>query len=112
MIRREERRSSGQLEVASNRLSALRGAFDADMRAKFALWGLSAAEQDVALLVVRGLGISEIASARGTKEGTTKAQVHAVLRKSGAASRADLVASFLDGLLELGADAPADAAAP
>lgn len=104
LIRREGRKLSRAQAESSARLTALYGAFDADLIRHFDLWGLSAAERDVALLVVRGLGIAEIAQARGTREGTTKAQVHAVLRKSGAASRAELVASFLDGLLHHGAE--------
>lgn len=106
LIRREGRRLSTRNAESRTRLTALYGAFDADLNARFDEWRLSASERDVALLVMRGLGIAELAQARGTKEGTTKAQVHAVLRKSGAASRAELVASFLDELLELGAEHP------
>ena len=109
LIRREARRARVRAARAASSLAALRGAFDAVMAAKFRAWGLTAAERDVALLVVRGLGIAEISSLRGTAAGTTKAQVHAVLRKSGAASRAELVAQFLDELLDLEAE---PAAAP
>ena len=44
---------------------------------KFAQWGLTAAEQDVALFLLKGLSTQEIAALRQTSEGTVKAQTNA-----------------------------------
>lgn len=106
LTRREARRAEAGWRQTAASLAALRGAFDRVMAERFAAWRLTPAERDVALLVIRGLSIAEIAALRQTRPGTIKAQVHAVLAKSGASGRADLVARFLDELLDLGAQPP------
>jgi DNA-binding CsgD family transcriptional regulator len=53
-----------------------------------------------ALLSLRGLKICEIARMRHTAEGTIKAQLSAVYRKSGISSRTELLALFMDEFLE------------
>lgn len=106
LSRRALRRLHGALASESERLRALRGEFDALMRARFAGWGLSPAEADIALLSVRGLKIAEIAALRQTREGTIKAQLSSIFRKSGAASRTDFVARFVDDFLDHAAGPP------
>lgn len=44
---------------------------------KFAEWGLTAAEKDVALFLLKGLSTQEIAALRETSDGTVKAQTNA-----------------------------------
>lgn len=85
-------------------LSALRGQFDGLLNAKFDEWGLSAAERDVALLSFRGLRIAEIAEARGTREGTVKAQLSAIFHKAGVRTKAEFMAQFMDVFLDFAAD--------
>ncbi|MBK1634576.1 helix-turn-helix transcriptional regulator [Rhodovulum adriaticum] len=82
-------------------LSALRDCFDSLLRERFAEWELSAAESDVALLAFRGLRIGEIAAARGTREGTVKAQLSSVFRKAGVATRAEFMSLFIEDFLDL-----------
>lgn len=62
-------------------------------------WGLTEAERDVALLVLKGLSMKEIADARGTAERTARQQALAVYRKAGLGGRAELSAFFLEDLL-------------
>jgi DNA-binding NarL/FixJ family response regulator len=52
--------------------------------------GLSAAEQCVAMAVVRGLSNTEIARERGTSIRTVANQMHSIFTKLGVASRAEL----------------------
>ena len=66
---------------------------------QFDEWSLSAAEKDVALLLMKGLSHKEIAVLRKTSEKTVRAQSHAVYSKSGQAGRSELVAFFLEDLL-------------
>ncbi len=84
-------------------LEALRSQFDALIQQRFDDWGLSSAERDVALLSFRGLKVSEIAEARGTRDGTVKAQLSAVFHKAGVSSKSELLAVFMDQFLDLGA---------
>lgn len=73
-------------------------------------WQLTAAERDVANLMIKGLTISEIAETRGSAEGTVKAQLNAIYRKSGTRNRGDLLSVIIENLLGNTARTPAKAA--
>jgi DNA-binding CsgD family transcriptional regulator len=62
-------------------------------------WGLSEAEQEVALLLLKGLSHRTIADIRGTEEATVRQQARAIYRKAGLSGRHDLAAFFLEDLL-------------
>lgn len=62
-------------------------------------WGLTEAERAVALLLLKGLSMKEVAGARGTTERTVRQQALAVYRKAGLGGRAELSAFFLEDLL-------------
>lgn len=63
-------------------------------------WGLSAAEKEVALLLLKGLSLKEIAAVRDTTEKTARVQSIAIYSKSGLAGRSELAAFFLEDLLQ------------
>ena len=67
--------------------------------AQFEQWGLSKAEKEVALLLLKGLSIKEISCVRGTSPGTTRQQATALYDKANISSRAELSAFFLEDLL-------------
>lgn len=85
------------------KLHSLRGDFDTLLHQRFANWGLSKAETDIALLSLRGLKIAEIAEMRHTRDGTIRAQLSTIFRKSGMNSRTELLAYFMDEFLQFGA---------
>jgi DNA-binding CsgD family transcriptional regulator len=62
-------------------------------------WRLTSSERDVATFLVKGCGISEIASLRGSAEGTIKSHLNAIYRKSGTHNRAELLSLIIDGLM-------------
>ena len=70
-------------------------------------WQLSAAEKEVAFLLLKGLSLKEIAAARRTTEKTARVQSSAVYAKSGLAGRSELSAFFLEDLLPPGSAATA-----
>jgi len=70
------------------------------IEAEFEAWKLSPAEADVASFLVKGFGIAEIATLRGSAEGTVKAHLNAIYRKSGAHSRGDVLSLLIDRLLD------------
>ena len=78
---------------------ALLAGLGAAIDRQFAEWGLSAAEREVGLLLLKGLSLKEIAQARGTSERTVRQQALAAYRKAGVAGRAELSAFFLEDLL-------------
>lgn len=63
-------------------------------------WKLTASERDVAALMVKGLSISEIANVRGSAEGTVKAHLNAIYRKSNARNRAEVLSHIMDTMID------------
>lgn len=66
----------------------------------FDAWKLTASERDVAALMIKGLSIAEIASVRGSAEGTVKAHLNAIYRKSNARNRAEVLTHIMDALID------------
>lgn len=85
-------RMHDQLRLAS-------GAFRDVMDERFAEWGLTPAERDVALFAIKGLSLQDIASLRNVSEGTIKAQTNAIYRKAGVTGRTQLLSVFIDELM-------------
>lgn len=77
---------------------------------QFRRWGLTPAECEVGLLLLKGLSHKEIAAQRATSERTVRQQAQDVYKKAGLAGRAELSAFFLEDLLLPAA--PRDARAP
>lgn len=75
------------------------GEFLRGLGVKFDEWELSDSESEIALLLIKGLTIQEIANVRSTKPGTIKSQSNAVYRKAEVKSRNELVAYFVEDLL-------------
>ena len=66
---------------------------------QFDSWGLTKAETEVGMLMLKGLSHIEIAQLRNASERTIRDQARAVYRKSGMAGRSELSAFFLEDLL-------------
>lgn len=62
-------------------------------------WNLTAAEKEVAFLLLKGLSLKDIADVRKTSEKTARAQSMAIYAKAGLAGRSELSAFFLEDLL-------------
>jgi putative tricarboxylic transport membrane protein len=67
---------------------------------QFTTWGFTAAEREIALLMLKGLRHKEIASIRQTGERTVRQQALAIYKKAGLDGRTDLAAFFLEDLLQ------------
>ena len=91
MLRRQAHMARG-LEIASGALQHL-------IEGYYKSWALTAAEQDVASFTLKGFSIAEIASFRGSAEGTIKAHLNSIYRKSGVSGRTALVSLLLEDLM-------------
>lgn len=76
-------------------LAGLASAIDGQFRR----WGLTAAESEVGLLLLKGLSHKEVAEVRRTSERTIREQARSLYRKAGLSGRASLSAFFLEDLL-------------
>lgn len=86
-----QHRMQQSLTVATGALSDL-------MEAYFRTWALTPTEADVAAFTIKGYSIAEIATFRGSAEGTIKTHLNAIYRKSGTAGRAQLVSVLVEDL--------------
>jgi DNA-binding CsgD family transcriptional regulator len=66
---------------------------------RFAEWGLSRAEAEVALFTLKGCSISEIARLRNSAEGTVRSQLSRVYSKANISGQTMLVAHFIEELI-------------
>jgi DNA-binding CsgD family transcriptional regulator len=93
------RRALRQRHQAEERLRRASGAFADLLDERFAEWGLTVAEKDVALFAIKGMSIADIARLRTTSEGTVKAQTNAIYRKAGVSGRPQLLSLFIEDLM-------------
>lgn len=85
-------------DVLARSLAAAQGALGELMQGYFRSWGLTPSEADVAGFTIKGYSIAEIASLRGSAEGTVKTHLNAIYRKSGTTGRAQLVSILVEEL--------------
>lgn len=95
----ELRRLLSRMDSMETALRAARGEMVALIDMFFDRWGLSGAERDVALLLLKGFDNETIAALRGTAKGTVRAQSAAIYSKAGVDGRAQLISVFLEELL-------------
>ena len=62
-------------------------------------WGLTSTEQEIAVLLIKGLSINEIAEIRETSSQTIRHQASVIYKKSSLANRSQLSAYFLEDIL-------------
>lgn len=119
-LRRVENLSDNQEAMANNIARSIaqgdawrnqrKGEIEALGRAiedQFRSWRLTAAEIDIAGLMLKGASLKEIALARDTSEATIRQQAQSIYRKSGLSGRAELSAYFLESLFATAEDSAA-----
>jgi len=67
--------------------------------AEFDRWALSPKEREIALLLLKGYGLKEIADLHARSERTVRQQAGQIYKKAGLGGRAELSAYFLEDLL-------------
>lgn len=68
---------------------------------QFNSWTFTRSEKEIALLLIKGLSMKEIADIRGSSESTVRQQSSQIYKKSQLGGRMELSAFFLDDLLSL-----------
>jgi DNA-binding CsgD family transcriptional regulator len=68
------------------------------MDQQFEAWGMTVAEREVGLLILKGLSHKEIASLRATTEATVRQQAQAIYRKASLPGKTAFSAYFLEDL--------------
>lgn len=102
--------SDQQLAALSDQLRDARRSFAETIRAQFEAWNLTGSEQQVAMLLLKGLSLQEIAAVRETREKTVRQHASNVYAKAGLEGRHALAAWFLEDLFgasDQGTETPA-----
>lgn len=97
-----------QIADITNEMRSARRQYSELIRHQFDAWNLTASEQQVALLLLKGLSFKEIAAVRDTREKTVRQQASTIYAKSGVDGRHAFAAWFLEDFLAAG---PLDIAA-
>jgi len=69
------------------------------MADEFDRWKLTATEKEIAILLIKGLSMREIADARQVKEKSVRQQAAGLYPKAGVTNRNELAAHFIEDLL-------------
>jgi DNA-binding CsgD family transcriptional regulator len=75
-------------------LAGLKGAMDRQFQA----WGMTTAEREIGLLILKGLSHKEIAALRATTDATVRQQAQSIYRKAGLPGKTAFSAYFLEDL--------------
>jgi len=90
----EKKLTASQLQTQK-----LMGEFSKIIQTQFDEWKLTKSEKEVALLLLKGLTLDEIARVRDTREKTVRQQASNLYKKASIAGRHELVAYFFEDLL-------------
>ena len=90
---------SKEIRLEKTKTARLAGELRSVMIEQFSQWQLSPSESEVALLLIKGLSMKEIAEARDVKEKTVRLQASATYTKSGYTGRHELAAHFIEDLM-------------
>lgn len=89
------------LQRQQTALNVARGALAGHISERFAAWGLSAGESDVAFFALKGCSVAEIAQMRNAAAGTVRSQLSQIYAKAGVSSQSMLVSLFIEDLLQV-----------
>lgn len=88
-------KNSHYLQQVENYKRGLSEAIDEE----FNRWGLTPSEKEVGIMIIKGLGYSEIAKIRDISERTARNQGSSLLHKANLKNKTELIAYFLEDLL-------------
>lgn len=88
-----------EITIEKSKSARLAGELLQVMKEQFSKWSLTASECEVALLLIKGLSMKEIAQVRQVKEKTVRGQATAIYAKANCAGRHELAAYFIEDLM-------------
>ena len=90
------------VEIEKQKVARLSGELYKVIINQFSEWGLTNTEKEIALFLIKGLSMKEIADVRNVKEKTIRQQSMGLYAKSGYTGRHELASHFIEDLLNLG----------
>ena len=89
------------LSIEHDKVARLSGELSEVIQKDFKDWKLTESEKEVAILLIKGLSMSEIGELRGVKEKTVRQQATSIYTKSNCPNRHELAAKFIEDLLNV-----------
>jgi len=99
-LRSKLAKADKQINNMSSQMRAARQEYSQTIAAQFELWGFTKSEQQVALLLLKGLSFKEIAEVRLTKEKTVRQQASTIYSKAQVDGRHTLCAWFMEDFIQ------------
>lgn len=93
------RQMLAETRLRATAVAVAQGALADLIRVRFAEWEFTPAQADVALFLLKGCDISDIAQLRDVASGTVRAQLASIYQKTGVTSQAQFMSLFLDDLI-------------
>lgn len=93
-------RSDEKLQNISTEMLNARREYSSVIQTQFSQWSLTPSEQEVAMLLLKGLSFKEISGVRNTKEKTVRQQASIIYSKANLDGRHEFAAWFLEDFLE------------
>ncbi|WP_299085340.1 LuxR C-terminal-related transcriptional regulator [uncultured Paraglaciecola sp.] len=88
-----------EIRAEKSKTARLAGELFSVIRSQFEQWELSPSESEVAMLLIKGFSMKEIAELRNVKEKTVRLQATKIYSKSGYSGRHELAAHFIEDLM-------------
>jgi DNA-binding NarL/FixJ family response regulator len=98
-LKRELRAGADSAAKVAPAVLAARRRLSEVIQEQFSEWQLTTGEQEVALLLLKGLSFKEIAALRSTLEKTVRQQASGIYRKAGVSGRHAFAAWFIEDFL-------------
>jgi len=98
-LNRKVEEANNNLILIHSKLKEVGREYSKYVREQFAAWKLTKSEQEVALMLLKGLSFKEIADIRNTREKTVRQQASAIYGKSNVAGRHEFSAWFFEDML-------------
>jgi DNA-binding NarL/FixJ family response regulator len=91
--------SDDKFRNISDEMKNARHEYSAVIHSQFKQWSLTPSEQDVAMLLLKGLSFKEISGVRHTKEKTVRQQASVIYSKANVEGRHEFAAWFLEDFM-------------
>jgi DNA-binding CsgD family transcriptional regulator len=92
----ERQKTKVEIETLKSELSTFKNQFKTELDQQFKKWKFTPAESEVAVYLLKGLSLKEIADARQCNDKTIRAQCTSIYKKSNLKGRSQLSSYFLD----------------
>ena len=100
-LKKELNLSDDKLKNISEEMKNSRHEYSAVIHTQFDQWSLTASEQEVAMLLLKGLSFKEMSAVRNTKEKTIRQQASTIYSKANLEGRHELAAWFFEDFIQV-----------